>query len=176
MSTVIGIFTQRSHADDAINELGRLGYEAKDMSIMMREEPQKVAEHKTGSKGGSTATGALTGAAAGGIFGGFAGLLIGVGLISIPGLGAVLIGGPLAALLGVTGAAATTISGATTGIFAGGIMGALIGLGIPEEVAQVYERRLTEGAIFLAVPVRGDDSRDVEQVFRKNSADQMRVI
>lgn len=176
MSTVIGIFTQRSNADNAINELHRMGYDAKDMSIMMKEEPHMVAERKTGSKGGSTATGALTGAAAGGIFGGIAGLLIGVGLLSIPGLGAVFIGGPLAALLGATGAAATTISGATTGIFAGGLMGALIGLGIPEEVAQVYERKLTEGAIFLAVPVKGDNSLEVEKVFRKNSADQMRVI
>lgn len=177
MSTVIGLFTERSYADQAITELRKIGYDVKDMSIMMREEPQKVGERKIGSKGGSTATGALTGAAAGGIFGGITGLLLGVGLITLPGLGAVFIGGPLAALLGATGAAATTISGATTGIFAGGIMGALIGLGIPEDVAQIYEKRLTEGAVFLAVPVRtGKGPDEIERVFEKNHADQMRII
>lgn len=176
MNTVIGIFTQRSHADNAIHELKNMGYDPKDMSIMMKEEPQKVGERKIGSKGGSTASGAITGAAAGGIFGGITGLLMGVGLIAIPGLGAVLIGGPFAVLLGATGAAATAISGATTGIFAGGLMGALIGLGIPEEVAQIYERRVTEGAIFLAVPIRQSNSQKIESVFEKNHADQMRVI
>lgn len=174
MQTIIGVFTERIDADSAINELERAGYDAKDMSIVMKDTGEPDLR---GSKGGSAATGAVSGATTGGIVGGLAGLLIGVGALAIPGVGAFLIGGPIAAVLGLTGAAAATVSGVATGIVAGGILGTLVGLGIPEEDARVYEQRVREGAVLLAVPVGNhDNGTKVRQIFDKYHADQVRSV
>ena len=54
------------------------------------------------------------------------------------------------------------LSGAAT---AGGVVGALVGLGIPEYEAKAYEERLKTGGYLLAVHVsdskKADDIRDV---------------
>lgn len=175
MQTIIGIFEDRFDAEACVDELKEMGYEAKDISIVVKEGITKF--ENTGGKGGSVAEGAVSGAATGGVLGGLAGLLIGIGAIAIPGVGAFLIGGPIAAALGLTGAAATTITGAATGALAGGLVGGLIGLGIPEDVAKAYEQRVREGAVLLAVPTRtAQGGAEVSRVFQNYNADQIRTI
>src|SRR5579884_361327 len=147
---VLGVFNNRWNAEDAINELEHSGYSAKDISIVMRDENE--GQTLAASTGSNVETGIASGVTTGAVIGAVAGLLTGIGAIAIPGLGAILIGGPLAAALGLTGAAATTVTGAVTGGIAGGLVGALIGLGIPEEDAMVYESRIKEGGILVAVP------------------------
>lgn len=147
---VLGLFDDRPQAEAAINALQEQGYTAKDLSIIMKDTEQ--AADMADTTGANMAEGATSGAMTGGALGALAGLLIGVGALAIPGIGGLLIGGPLAAALGLTGAAATTASGALTGALAGGLIGALVGLGVPEENARIYEQRVKEGAILLAVP------------------------
>jgi uncharacterized membrane protein len=171
---VLGVFTERDDAEDAIEELKTAGYNAKDISIIMKND--KESEEFADSTGTNVAEGAVSGAATGGVIGAIAGLLIGVGAIAIPGLGAILIGGPLATALGLTGAAATTVSGAATGALAGGLIGALMGLGIPEEDARVYEERINQGAILVAVPTRADHESEAEDILEENGADRIRTI
>lgn len=170
---VLGIFSDRPMAEEAISRLEEQGFNPRDISIIMRDQQTKQVASSTGSNIG---TGAATGATTGGVVGALTGLLAGIGAITIPGIGALLIGGPVAAALGLTGAAATTLTGAVTGIVAGGIIGGLIGLGVPEEEAKVYEARIREGGILLAVPVDNISEVDALDVMEDCGADQIRAF
>lgn len=171
---LLGVFDERSYAQDAISEFKSFGLNPKDISIMMKDISQ--AEDMASDTGTNIAGGVISGATTGGILGGIAGLLVGIGAVTIPGMGAILIGGPLAAALGLTGAAATAVSGAATGALAGGIVGALIGLGVPEEDAREYEERIKAGAILLAVPSPEDKEEEVRAIFEEHGATQIRSI
>lgn len=173
--TVLGVFADRDAAERAITNLQDKGYNPKDISIVVKDT--HTAEELGDSTGANVADGAASGAVTGGVVGALAGLLVGIGALAIPGIGGVLIGGPLAAALGLTGAAATTATGALTGALAGGLIGALVSLGVPEEEARVYEDRLKEGAVLLAVPVQGsDEDVDASQLLNDYGATQVRVL
>ena len=174
-SVVLGIFSTRDQASLAIDDLEQAGFDAKDISIILKDKDKgEIVE--TTDEAGSVAEGTVSGAVGGGVLGGLAGLLIGVGAIAIPGIGAVLIGGPLAAALGLTGVAATTVSGAVTGALAGGLVGALVGWGVPEEEAKLYEERIMEGGVLVAVPITHDNENKVREILEENEADQIRTI
>lgn len=170
---VLGVFGNRTNAEEAINTLESKGFNPKDMSVVMKdtEEAKELGENT----GADVAGGAVSGATTGGIIGGLAGLLIGIGAIAIPGVGALLIGGPLAAALGLSGAAATTVSGAVTGALAGGLIGALTSWGVSEDDAKYYESRIKEGGIFVAVPAMHDQAM-AESILRDHGADQVRTV
>jgi hypothetical protein len=171
MKTVIGIFEDREDLEDAIDVLREEGYDPKDVSIIMKDTGEEnIVEDNTGLR---VTNGALSGVATGTILGGIAGL---VASAVLPGLGAFFIGGPIAASLGLAGAAATTLSGAATGAVAGGLLGALVGLGLTEEEARVYEDRVNEGAILVAVPARADEEDQVEDILYDNNATDIKVV
>lgn len=172
--TVLGIFSDRDNAEEAIHDLETAGYNPKNLSIVMKD--QTKARSFTINTGADVVGGAVSGATAGIIAGGIAGLLIGVGAIAIPGLGGLLIGGPLTAALGLTGAAATTISGAATGGLAGGLIGALMSLGLPREDATYYEQGIKNGGILIAVPAFENQEDVAKEVLERNGADQIRAI
>lgn len=172
--TILGIFDNRNEADGAIDDLHDAGFDAKDISIIMRHNPE--GKRVEPSRGTVVADSTVSGAATGGIIGGIAGLLIGIGAIAVPGIGALLIGGPLVAALGLTGAAATTASGAATGILAGGLLGALVGLGLPERDARVYEERVRTGSIVVAVSAGDADAKEARMILEDNNADQVRML
>lgn len=171
---VIGVFNEETNAQNALHDLEKHGFNPKDLSVIMKDRDK--ADEVVEGTGATVVGNAATGAAAGGALGALAGLLIGIGAITIPGLGAVLIGGPLAAALGITGAAATTVSGAATGALAGGLIGALTGLGVPENEARIYEERINEGGILLAVPARESELDAVEDIMDTHGADQIRAV
>jgi uncharacterized membrane protein len=167
---VLGVFSDRDEADDAVAELEKSGFETKDISIITKSDEGKVVEES----GNSMAEGAVSGATTGGVIGGIAGLLVGLGAIAIP--GGLLIGGPIAAALGLGGAAATTVSGAVTGALAGGLVGGLVGLGVPEEDAKIYEERINAGGVLIAVPTRTRDNREAREILEDNGADKITTI
>ena len=170
----LGVFTDREHAEMAINDLQTAGYNPRDISVITREigDAQALAR----DTGANVTEGAVEGATTGSVLGGLAGLLIGIGAITLPGIGALLIGGPLAAALGLTGAAATTVSGAVSGALAGGLVGGLVGLGVPEETARVYEEKIKEGAILLAVPSLDGTEGQARRIMEAHGADQTRYL
>lgn len=172
---MIGVFSDKKDADFVIDHLKDLGYNASEISVVLKNN---IHIHEdVASKGGMAAEGAISGAATGGVIGGVAGLLIGLGAITIPGFGAILIGGPLASALGLTGAAAIAVSGATTGVVAGGILGAFATLGIPQSIAKVYAKRVSQGAVLLAVPIdQRLDEEQVKKIFDSHHAEDVRTI
>jgi uncharacterized membrane protein len=175
---VLGVFPDHAKADQTVAELKEAGYSTKDISVIMRcpSEGEAVA----GSEGVRVVRGVVSDTAAGGVTGGIigalAGLLIGIGAIAIPGLGPVLFVGPIATALGLTGAAAATASGAVIGAAAGGLVGALAGLGVSREEAKMYEKRIREGAVLLAVPTKEEKEDEAEHILSKHGAEQIRVV
>lgn len=169
--TVFGVFDDRFDAEAAMSDLEKVGYNPKDISIVMRDR-EKIKEFADDT-GVDVAGGTVSGAATGGFIGGLAGL---VASFVIPGLGAFFIGGPIAAALGLTGAAATAATGAATGAVAGGFIGALVGFGVSEEDARVYESRINEGAILLAVPAKSGEEIEVTDILEENGATNVRAV
>lgn len=171
---VIGLFKYQDDAGKAVDKFKNLGYDAKDISVIMKDV------RDTGSVGKGTTehvvAGAGSGALTGGVFGALTGLLIGIGAITIPGIGALLIGGPIAVALGLTGAAVTATSGAITGALAGGLVGGLVGLGVPEEEAKIYEEEIRGGGVLLIVPARDERVEEVQRILEEYRARSMRQI
>jgi hypothetical protein len=95
--------------------------------------------------------GAATGGVAGMGVGAVLGWLAGIGTLAIPGVGPFIAAGPIMAALG----------GAALGGATGGLLGALVGLGIPEYEAKLYEGRLRSGNILISVHT--DDRDEVKR-------------
>lgn len=172
--TIIGVFQDTTHANQALEDLKSKAYDVSKVSIVMKDKDKK--DEMPAAKGDQIATGAVDGAATGGVIGAVAGLLIGLGAIAIPGIGGLLVGGPLVAALGLTGAAATTATGAMTGALAGGLIGALVNLGVSHDEAEQYQKSVEQGRILLLVPVNEVSIDFVRSIFENHSVNQMKVL
>lgn len=144
---VLGIFSHRTHAEQAVHALRNGGFADNDISVLFPDKKgSRDFAHEQGTK---APEGALAGAGAGGAVGGTLGLLAGIGALAIPGLGPFIAAGPIMAAL----------SGAAAGAAAGGIAGALVGLGIPEIEAKQYENKVKDGNILMSVHVEDRERR-----------------
>ncbi len=88
-----------------------------------------------------TVTGLHKGLVLGNLIGGSSGLLLGLGLLALPGMGQVVL----------SSAIAFTLLSGGVGTVAGGLMGASIGLGLTSEQAKKYGRQVANGNILLLV-------------------------
>jgi uncharacterized protein (TIGR02271 family) len=151
----VGLFTERTHAEQAIRDLKAAGFSDEQIGVAMqnREEQQQLIDD-TGSQ---AAEGAAKGAVSGGIVGGLIGLL---GSLLIPGVGPIVVGGVLASAL----------TGAGIGAATGGLIGALMGLGVPEEDAQHFDRGLRSGGILVTVAA-GSRVSDAVSILQGHGAD-----
>jgi uncharacterized membrane protein len=158
----IGIFSARTDAEKAINELhNKLDVRTDDISYIYKDSEGNVKEVDADDVASNTAgEGAKKGAAIGGTLGALAGIATVAGIIPI--VGPIFAAGPIMALLGITGAVGTTAAGAVTGAAAGGIIGALVNLGVGKEKAQHYSDRVAAGDILVAV--HSDDTAEVSQL------------
>ncbi|MDI1353090.1 MAG: hypothetical protein PSV35_10065 [bacterium] len=139
------LFKDQHSAEKAYQDAIHAGYTPQDINVMMSDESRTKYYNSVLVKEGSKASegvgiGGATGAAVGGIVAAIA--AIGTNLV-IPGLGLV-VAGPIAAGL----------AGAGAGSIAGGLVGALIGWGIPEDKAKVFESGIKSGGIVLGVNER----------------------
>lgn len=136
------LFKTKEEAEQAYQDALDAGYSPQDINVIMSEDSRKKYYDSVLVKEGSKATeglgvGSATGAALGGIAGAIA--AIGTSLV-IPGLGLV-VAGPIVAGL----------AGAGAGGITGGLVGSLIGWGIPEDKAKVFESEIKAGGIMLGV-------------------------
>jgi hypothetical protein len=104
----------------------------------------------------------------GGLLGGALGLLVGLGALAIPGIGPVLAGGALATAFGLGGG--TAVAGAGIGAAAGGVLGALVGLGIPEHEAKHFEAGFQAGGVLVTVN-GGERALDALTILEHHGAD-----
>lgn len=153
---IVCTLDNRTQAEDAIRQLTAAGFGTNDISVLMSDaEGTKEFAHQHNTK---APEGAIGGAAAGGVLGGGLGLLIGLGALAIPGLGAFIAAGPLLAAL----------SGAAAGGVVGGVTGALVGLGIPEIEAKVYEGKLSSGNLLMSVHTDNAEERTRAETLLKS--------
>ena len=138
-TAVFGIYKTLAGADRGVNTLCNAGFLPEDVSVLAPDnETTRQFAHEKNTK---APEGATTGAVTGGIVGGAIGLLAGIGSLAIPGVGPLIAAGPIVALL----------AGAGAGGAAGTLLGALIGMGIPEYEAKRYEGRVKDGGILVSV-------------------------
>src|SRR6188508_2100158 len=143
--SVFCIATSRTQAEQIVDQLKNANFSNNDISVLFPDkETNRDFAHEKNTK---APEGAVTGAGTGGLLGGTLGWLVGIGALAIPGVGPFIAAGPIMAALG----------GAALGAAAGGLTGALIGLGVPEYEAKLYEGKLRSGNILLSVHA---DDRD----------------
>jgi uncharacterized membrane protein len=152
---VVGIFDDRTDAEQALHALKGAGYQGDSVGIAALQTPQTSEVHSH-EEPHHIRVDETTGLLAGGILGGLAGWLIGAATVAIPGLGALVAAG---ALVGAVG-------GAGIGASAGGLIGHLIDRGLSQDEAHYYHERVQHGAIMVTVhtdPARATDVRTLLQ-------------
>lgn len=148
--TVVGLFDSFAEAQHVVQDLIDSGFRREDISVVSNDESHRN-ERAVGDDS-NAAEGAGAGAVGGTVLGGALGLLVGAGLLAIPGIGPVLAAGPLAAGIGT--AAATVGAGALgagLGAATGGLIGGLVGAGVPDEDAQSYAEGVRRGGTLVTV-------------------------
>jgi hypothetical protein len=154
---VVGIFHDRTQAEQAVDELNREGYAAHDIGIAARGDEGVPEETITPTGEAETGEAASAGAAGGGIAGGILGAAVS-GII--PGVGPVIAVGALTGILG----------GVVLGGAAGGIGGALVGMGVSEKEAEVYEEEFRAGRTIVTVEVDDGTEEAVRAVMTRHGA------
>lgn len=154
--------TTVEQAENIVHELKAAGFLNDDISALLpdkRGTKDFAHEHNTKAPEGAT-----TGGIAGLGVGAAVGWLAGIGALAIPGVGPFIAAGPIMAALG----------GAAVGTATGGIIGALVGLGIPEFEAKRYDAKIREGNILISVHTEDGKQRSVaKEVFERNNADDI---
>ncbi len=161
----VGVFSSRPEAEKALGELQDAGFAMNQVSIVAKDPNRLDHSSRIGETQEFTETtlvdeGAKTGAAAGGAIGGLTGLLIGLGTLAIPGVGPVVLAGATATAI------ATTLAGDAIGAVVGGLAGGLIGLGIPEERAQIYHDYVVHGDYLVIVDGTEDEIHLAEEILK----------
>jgi hypothetical protein len=131
-AAAFGIFANIANAEAAIDGLTMAGFSNQALSVLLSEKE----EVKVLPSGGATA-----GAGLGGVVGGALGLLAGIGALALPGVGPLIAAGPIMA----------SLAGLGVGGAVGGFAGALVGMGIPEFEAKLYDLRVKDGGVLVAV-------------------------
>jgi uncharacterized protein (TIGR02271 family) len=152
--TVVALYDELSQARAVVQELVDAGFDRNRISLVAnasareyeryfdregRYQPDLVEEPMETEAG--------EGAGIGAIVGGLGGVLMGFGLLAIPGVGPALAAGPI--LAGLLGAGA--------GAVVGGLVGALVRSGVPEEAAGHYAEAVRRGGSLISLVT--DESR-----------------
>lgn len=147
-----GMFRDRESSESAYKDLRDRGYADDDINVMMSDETRDkyFKDNPDSELGDKSLEGAGVGSIVGGTLGAVVGGLAAIGTnVVLPGLGLV-VSGPIVAALAGAGAGGAT----------GGLAGALIGWGIPEERASLYEGGIKEGGTVLGVRPRTTEDAD----------------
>lgn len=161
--TVVGLYDNLTQAQRVVQDLVDQGFSRDNISLVANasasdyqryfdDDGQYVTDdHREETRDDMTSgEGAAAGAGIGATIGGIGGLLMGLGLLAIPGVGPALAAGPIASAL----------VGAGIGAAAGGLAGALVNSGVPEEEAHNYAEGVRRGGSL--VMIRTDDTRATE--------------
>jgi uncharacterized protein (TIGR02271 family) len=162
-STVVGVFEDRHHADQAVSELMSAGCQRDQIGIAMRhdEDPDSRTEFVDADTEGSHAG---EGAVAGALTGLGVGALAGLGVLAgmVPVIGPAIAGGTLGVIL----------SNAAAGAGIAGLVGALVGAGVPQHEAEYYDKEFEAGRIIVTVAVDGR-ADEAMAILRRNGAYDM---
>ncbi|MBA2680893.1 MAG: general stress protein [Ktedonobacteraceae bacterium] len=158
-TTVVGVFTTRANAQNAITDLHSRGFTDQQIGFIARDNSTAVDQASTTDEtevptGERAAVGAASGGVVGGLLGAAASLLI-------PGFGPAIAGGILAATLG----------GIAIGAATGGIIGTLTHVGVPEEEASYYQKEFEAGRTLVTVDAPGRQQEAIDTMRRNGAYD-----
>jgi hypothetical protein len=155
---LFGVADSEAQAVSIFNQLLASGFAENDISALFPDlDRTRHFAHEQHTK---APEGATAGASGGAIIGGALGLLMGLGALTIPGVGPVIAAGPIM----------STLAGAGAGAAAGGLAGALIGMGMPEYEAKQYEEKMNGGNILISVHTEDEAERTRVQAIFKNAS------
>jgi hypothetical protein len=163
--TITRLYDGYADAERAVRRLEDAGISRSDVSIVANNSEKwyrpggKVDRDRDGVD--DRAEGAGVGAGIGAGLGGAAGLLVGLGLLAIPGLGPVVAAGWLA----------STAVGAAAGAGTGGIIGALTQAGVSEDEASRYAEGVRRGGTLVSVRASEQDRARIEAMLNESSVD-----
>jgi hypothetical protein len=159
---VFCIVKTETQAGTVVGQLQNAGFSNRDISVLFADKgTSRDFAHEKHTK---APEGAVTGAGAGGVLGGTLGWLAGIGALAIPGLGPFIAAGPIMAAL----------SGAAVGAAVGGATGTLVGLGIPEYEAKLYEGKLKAGNVLISVHTDDAAQRNrAKEIFERAGAEDI---
>lgn len=146
-STVTAIFDTREEAEAALFSLEKMGVNKDQVTMLVSEDTRR--RHFGFVESTKAEEGATAGAAVGGLIGAIYMGLASAGTLVVPGLNLI-----------ASGALVSTLAGLGTGTVTGGLIGALIGMGIPEHEAKLFEAQVRSGSILLAVEASDDEMVD----------------
>ncbi len=138
---VVKTFSSREAAGKALDHLVFSGF-AIAQTFLLDENSAGQTSAKPESNHGAiagTATGLKKGLAFGNLVGGTAGLLLGVGMLALPGVGQLTLSSAIAFVL-LSGGVCTA---------AGGLAGGLIGLGLSSEQVKDFSQQISQGRVLL---------------------------
>lgn len=159
-TTVVGAFAERTHAQEAVSELRRAGFQEDEIGLIARDQTRgALGAHEVQRLETSEGEGVTEGAVAGSLTGaGLAGLwAIGISAGIMPAIGPAIAGGILASLL----------TSAVAGAAVGGVLGSLVGLGLSEDEARHYEQAFHTGHTIVTVrsPGRVEEAAHIMERF-----------
>lgn len=160
---VIGTFPSREAAGQALDGLVFAGFPLAQVFLLgqgcqERQNSLNLPSESFGAIAG-TATGLKKGMFLGNAIGGATGLILGIGLLALPGVGQVMLSGAIGFTL-LSGGICTA---------AGGLAGALIGLGLTSEQAKVYRQQISHGSVLLIVEGSGQEVDRAKYLLAKSA-------
>jgi hypothetical protein len=160
---VLKTFSSREAAGQALDHLVLSGFPIAQVFLVGQdwsEDSQnsiKLPSHSFSAVTG-TATGLKKGMVLGNLVGGTTGLLLGAGLIALPGVGELMLSSAIAFVL-LSGGICTA---------AGGLTGALIGLGLTSKQAKAYSQEVSRGSVLLLVEGTARDIARARYLLQKS--------
>lgn len=158
--TVASLFDSFAHAQSTVQDLVDNGFAPDHISLISNDAGTKHIRRGADQLPKELGT---VGALGGSISGGILGILVGIGTLSIPGIGTVLAAGPFLSVL------ASTAIGATLGGVTGGLIGALVGAGIPQEDANYYAEGVRRGGTLVLVETTEDRVTHAVDIMRRHN-------
>ncbi len=131
------------------------GYE---LNSKASEPVRLIDQAKAGAIAG-TGLGLKQGLVAGNVLGGATGVLLGLGILALPGVGQIA----------MTSAFMFTLVSGGICTAAGGVIGALVGLGLTEKQVQAYNEQLSNGNYLLVVTGTDREIRCAERILTTQS-------
>src|SRR4051794_27161790 len=158
-STVVGVFTDRLHANQAITDLHQAGFAGSDIGVTMKHA-EGVGDSTAAADDSHATSGAMTGA------------LTGLGLGALAGLGVLAGVVPVVGPAIAAGTLGVVLSNAAAGAGIAGLVGALVGAGVPEHEAKYYQGEFEAGRAIVTVNA-ANRADEATAILRKNGAYDM---
>ncbi len=166
--TIVGHFSSHTEAEKAVMDMQKEGFDMQKLSIIGKD--YQTAEQVRGflTWQDTTQSGIAGGAYWGSFVGGLFGILVGAGVLFIPGMAPVIVAGPIAGVL--AGWLEGTLAGGIGAAAVGGLAGALAGLGIPKDEIVKYETKIQAGEFVVLVTGSDEDVSQAKRMLNKISS------